>query len=91
MNKSQKIIWAQWAVRNRPGLAPDTEYCLPGSRWEKLMRLTRMGASDKLIARHIPGIDGITIMVARKIADGTITGGVHYGQITEDEPGQEAG
>ena len=55
------------------------------------MRLTRMGASDKLIARHIPGIDGITIMVARKIADGTITGGVHYGQITEDEPGQEAG
>ena len=91
MNKSQKIIWAQWVSRNQPELAPGTPYCPPGSRWDKLMRLARMGASDRLIKKHIFGIDDETIRVARKIIDGTITGGTNYGRLTEDEPGQEAG
>ena len=91
MKKSQKIIWAQWVDRNKPELSPDTAYCLPGGRWDTLMRLCRMGASDRIIHKHIFGIDAETIAVARKIVDGTISGGVNCGRRTEDEPGQKVG
>lgn len=88
MRKSQKIIWAQWVDRNRPSLAPETEYCLPDSRFALMMRLARMGASDRVFRKKVPGIDSETIAVARKIAAGTVTGGPNY---QEDEPGEAAG
>lgn len=89
MNKSGKIIWAQWTMRNRPSQEPGTDYCLPGSRWEMMMRLARMGASDTLIKRRVPGIKDDTIRVLRRIADGTISGGANAGR--EDEPGKMVG
>ena len=90
MRRSQKIIWAQWVDRNKPTLAPETRYCLPDSRFALLMRLVRMGASNTLIMRKIPGIGTDTIMVARKIADGTISGGPNF-RAEEHEEGQAAG
>lgn len=66
--KSRSIEQAQKADRNAPTLAPETEYCLPGSRFARLMMLVRNGASDELIRRKIRGIDRLTIRVARKIA-----------------------
>ena len=90
MRKSDKIVWAQWCMRNKPDLAPGTDYCLPGSRWDRLMRLARMGASDRLIKKHILGIDDDTIRVARKIVSGTASG-MREEQREEEEPRQAAG
>ena len=90
MRKSQKIIWAQWVDRNTPSLAPETNYCLPDSRFALIMRLARMGASDRIFRKKVPGIDADTIMVARKIADGTITGGRNFHE-EENEAGEMAG
>lgn len=67
MRRSQKIIWAQWVDRNQPTLAPETEYCLPGSRFAKMMQLARMGASDRVFRKHIKGIDSLTIRALRRI------------------------
>ena len=90
MRKSDKIVWAQWCMRNKPDLAPGTDYCLPGSRWDRLMHLARMGASDRLIKKHILGIDEDTIRVARKIAAETASG-MREEQREEEEPRQAAG
>ena len=65
--RSRTIERAQAADRNTPMLAPETEYCLPGSRFALLMRLARAGASDRLIRKRIKGIDSLTIRVARKL------------------------
>lgn len=73
--RSQKCERAQRADRNTPMLQPETEYCLPGSRFALIMRLARAGASDKLFKKKIRGIDQDTIRVARKLADGTISVG----------------
>lgn len=90
MKRSQKIIWAQWVGRNKPTLAPETEYCLPDSRFALIMRLARMGASDRIFRKHVPGIDAETIMAARRIADGTISGGRHF-RAEEPDKGELAG
>ena len=73
--RSQKAERAQRADRNAPTLQPETEYCLPGSRFALIMRLARAGASDELFKKKIRGIDQDTIRVARKLADGTISVG----------------
>lgn len=73
--KSQKCELAQRADRNHPDLQPETNYCLPGSRFSMIMRLARAGASDELFKKKVPGITLDTIRVARKIADGTISTG----------------
>lgn len=63
----RKIEMAQRADRNKPTLAPEMEYCLPGSRFALMMRLARMGASDRVFRRRVPGIDRWTISVLRKL------------------------
>ena len=68
--RGQKIERVQRTERNTPTLQPEIEYCLPGSRFARLMQLARAGASDRLIKRKIPGIDTLTIEVARKIVSG---------------------
>ena len=90
MKRSQKIIWAQWASRNKPTLMPETEYCLPDSRFALMLRLARMGASDRVFMKRIPGIDADTIAVARRIADGTISGSRRF-RAQEEEAGELAG
>ena len=86
--RSQKCERAQRADRNTPMLQPETEYCLPGSRFALIMRLARDGASDKLFKKKILGIDQDTIRVARKLADGTISAG--RGSMTESAMRQDA-
>lgn len=73
--KGRNIERAQEAERKHPDLQPETEYCLPGSQFARMMRLARAGASDELFKRKIRGIDRMTIRVARKIANGTISTG----------------
>lgn len=73
--KGTLIAWAQRAERTEARLLPAGAYYLPGSRFAKMMKLARMGASDRVIKRHIKGIEDDTIMVLRKIADGTISRG----------------
>ena len=68
MKKTQSIVWTQHVMRNTPTLAPETEYCLPGSRFARMMQLARMGASDRVFRRHIPGIDRLTIRALRRLA-----------------------
>lgn len=94
MKAGTRIAWAQRAARTKPLLAPNTEYCLSGSRWEMMMRLAQMGASDAVIKRRIVGIDDETIAVMRKIACGDISKGrrmVIIPEVGEDESGQAAG
>ena len=55
-------------MRNTPTLAPETEYCLPGSRFARMMQLARMGASDRIFRKYVPGIDKLTIEALRRIA-----------------------
>lgn len=79
--RSQGAERAQRADRNAPTLQPETEYCLPGSRFALIMRLARAGASDKLFKQKVRGIDRDTIRVARKLA---------AGKVTEGHPGMDA-
>lgn len=73
-------------------LAPETDYCLPGSRFARIMQLARAGASDRIFRRRIPGITQDVIDVARRIAGGTISGGANCrSALQEDEPGVLAG
>lgn len=55
-------------MRTTPTLAPETEYCLPGSRFAQMMQLARMGASDRIFRQRIKGIDSLTIGALRRIA-----------------------
>lgn len=55
-------------MRTTPTLAPETEYCLPGSRFAQMMQLARMGASDRIFRQRINGIDSLTIGALRRIA-----------------------
>lgn len=75
MKKGMRIAWAQRAARVTPTLAPKTEYCLPDSRFALMMRLARMGASNRVFTRHVPGIEDDVIEVLRKIASGEVSKG----------------
>lgn len=86
---------AQRADRNGPGPgeAVELNYCLPGSRFAKIMQLARMDASYKVFRKHVPGIDRWTIEVAKKLVreQAGLSGGVHVPAFEENEPGERAG
>ena len=84
--KWRSVELAQQADRRGPGIAPELNYCLPGSRFAKMMQLARMGASNRMFRRHIPGIDGITIEVARKLAEEMAHGAPEQTPAGEEEP-----
>ena len=87
LSKGKEAELAQRSDRNTPTLAPETSYCLPDSRFAMMMRLARMGASDRMFRRKIKGIDSLTIAVLRRLVAG------QQGQAApaEDEPGVRAG
>ena len=61
---------------------------MPGSRFAIMMKLARMGASDRVFCRHVPGIDSLTIRALRAIV--TQQAGMQTVQ-EDDERGQAAG
>lgn len=85
----RNIELAQQADRRKP--APELYYCLPDSRFAKMMQLARMGASDRVFKRKIPGIDRWTIDVLRKLVARERGETVHVHPMEDDEPGVQAG
>lgn len=85
----RSIEMAQQADRRAP--APELYYCLPGSRFAKMMQLARMGASDRVFKRKIPGIDRWTIEVLRKLVAQERGETAVVAPMEEDEPGVRAG